>query len=72
MFYPNLNVYTTLESIISLQDLAEFEKKQRPIREAVLSLLEKIYQGNETKKPIFPKDLNISIDRMIGGSQLCR
>jgi len=61
----NLNEKTTLESIKLFQNLAEFEKQQRPIREAVLLLLEKTYQGNEASKPIFPKDLDISIDSMM-------
>ena len=61
----NLNEKTTLESIKLFQNLAEFEKQQRPIREAVLLLLEKTYQGNEASKPIFPKDLDTSIDSMM-------
>ncbi len=59
------NLFPNLETIMSLKAAMELEKKQRPIREAVLLFLKMVYQDSETKKPLFSKDLNFYIDLMI-------
>ena len=59
------NLSPNLEIIMSFHAAIELEKKQRPIREAVLSFLRMVYRDNEIKKPLFSKDLNFNIDLMI-------
>jgi hypothetical protein len=50
--------------------MTELEKKQRPIREAVISLLKNVYRKdyleNKILIPLFLSDLNVSVERMLG------
>ena len=60
----DLNEIPTLTTINYFQTMVELEKQQRSIREAVWQQLQNVYQNNDTSKPLFPKDLIISVDMM--------